>query len=121
MGEVAKLMTDAGLVVLVSFISPYRAERDAVRATLAEGEFVEIFVDTPIDECARRDPKGLYAKAYAGEITNFTGIDAPYEPPLKPDIHLRTVDRTPVEIVDWLLDQIGRREAAGSFEDGGGI
>ncbi len=80
-GEVAKLMTDAGLIVLCSFISPFRAERQLVRETLAEGEFIEIFVDTPLEVCIARDPKGLYKKALAGEIQNFTGIDQPYETP----------------------------------------
>ena len=82
-GEVAKLMVDCGLIVICSFISPYKAERDMVR-NLVDGEFIEVFVDTPIDECVRRDPKGLYAKAKAGKIKNFTGIDAPYEPPESP-------------------------------------
>ena len=120
-GEVAKLMVDAGLIVLVSFISPYRAERDAVRRLLDEREFVEVFVDTPLEECARRDPKGLYAKAFKGELANFTGVDAPYEAPEKPDLHIRTVGRTPQEIVDELMDEIARRELAGEFQDGGGI
>ncbi|MBX3529228.1 MAG: sulfate adenylyltransferase subunit CysN [Rhizobiaceae bacterium] len=120
-GEVSKLMADAGLIVLVSFISPYRAERDAVRASLAEGEFVEVFVDTPVEECARRDPKGLYAKVRAGELKDFTGIDAPYEAPLKPDIHLRTVGRTPEEIVEALMERIAGSPVADSFGDGGGI
>ena len=94
-GQVAKLMTDAGLIVICSFISPYRAEREMVREMFAQGEFIEIFVDTPIEECIRRDPKGLYAEARAGRIKNFTGFDAPYEAPTNPDILLRTRDRTP--------------------------
>src|ERR1700752_4170214 len=89
-GEVAKLMLDSGLVVICSFISPYRAERDMVRGLAGDGEFLEIFVDTPIDECKRRDPKGLYSKAKAGKIKNFTGVDAPYEAPTAPEIHLKT-------------------------------
>lgn len=120
-GEVAKLMVDAGLIVLVSFISPYRAERDAVRRLLGEREFVEVFVDTPLEECARRDPKGLYAKAFSGELTNFTGVDAPYEAPEQPDLHIRTLECTPQDIVDELMDEIARRELAGGFRDGGGI
>ena len=80
-GEVARLMADAGLIVLTAFISPFRAERDMVREMLPEGEFIEIFVDTPLAEAEKRDPKGLYAKARAGEIKNFTGIDSPYEVP----------------------------------------
>lgn len=90
-GEVAKLLVDAGLIVLCAFISPYRAEREMVRRLVPEGEFFEVFVDTPIHECARRDPKGLYAKAKAGTINNFTGVDAPYEPPINPEIHLQTL------------------------------
>ena len=89
--EVAALMADAGLIVLVSFISPYRAERQMARELMPEGEFVEVFVDTPIEECRRRDPKGLYAKVDAGLIKNFTGVDAPYEVPEQPEIHLDTV------------------------------
>jgi bifunctional enzyme CysN/CysC len=120
--EVAKLMVDAGLVVIVSFISPFRGERAMARSLLAPGEFVEIFVDTPIEECARRDPKGLYAKAFAGEIPNFTGIDSPYEAPETPEITLRTLGRLPEELVDeverWLAEQ---NEAAYLFEDSGGI
>ena len=88
--EVGKLMVDAGLIVLVSFISPFRAERRMARELLPAGDFVEVFVDTPFEECARRDPKGLYARALKGEIKNFTGVDSPYEPPEAPEIHLRT-------------------------------
>ena len=80
-GEVAKLMVESGLIVLCSFISPYRAEREMVRGLVADGELIEVFVDTPIEDCMRRDPKGLYAKAKAGQFKNFTGIDAPYEAP----------------------------------------
>ena len=90
--EVAGLMVEAGLIVLVAFISPYRAERQMARERLAPGEFLEVFVDTPLDECRRRDPKGLYAKADAGLLQNFTGVTAPYEPPLSPDLHLRPGD-----------------------------
>jgi bifunctional enzyme CysN/CysC len=94
-GEVAKLMIEAGLIVICSFISPYHAEREMVRRTVAADEFFEIYVDTPIEECIRRDPKGLYAKAKAGTIKNFTGFDAPYEAPSTPEIHLRTVGNMP--------------------------
>jgi bifunctional enzyme CysN/CysC len=83
-------MVDAGLVVLVSFISPFRAERQMARALFPPGEFVEVFVDTPLAECEARDPKGLYAKARRGALKNFTGIDSPYEPPETPEIHLHT-------------------------------
>lgn len=87
-GEVARLMVDAGLVVLTAFISPHRAERQMVRDLLDEGQFIEVFVDTPLAICEARDPKGLYKKARAGELRNFTGIDAVYEAPQAPDIHL---------------------------------
>ncbi|HYE48975.1 MAG TPA: sulfate adenylyltransferase subunit CysN [Azospirillaceae bacterium] len=109
--EVAKLMVDAGLIVLVSLISPFRAERRMVRDLLGEGEFVEIFVDTPLDLCERRDPKGLYAKARRGELPNFTGIGSPYEPPEDPELHLRageeTADAMAARVVDWLLRRTG--------------
>ncbi|HSC40867.1 MAG TPA: sulfate adenylyltransferase subunit CysN, partial [Candidatus Binatia bacterium] len=88
--EVAKLLVDAGLIVIVAFISPYRAERDMARGLFEPGEFIEIFVDTPLEECERRDVKGLYAKARRGELVNFTGIDSAYEPPQAPEVHLRT-------------------------------
>ncbi|RDC59167.1 Sulfate adenylyltransferase [Alteripontixanthobacter maritimus] len=105
-GEVAKLMTDAGLVVLTAFISPFRAERDMVRAMLPEGEFVEIFVDTPLDVAEARDVKGLYKKARAGELKNFTGIDSPYEAPETPEIRVNTVEMTPVEAAEHIIRQI---------------
>lgn len=87
-GEVAKLMVDAGLVVLTAFISPHRAERQMVREMLSAGRFVEVFVDTPLVICEARDPKGLYKKARAGELRNFTGIDSVYQAPERPDVHL---------------------------------
>lgn len=87
-GEVARLMVDAGLVVLSAFISPHRAERQMVREVVGEGRFLEIYVDTPLAVCEARDPKGLYRKARAGELRNFTGIDSAYEAPLAPDLHL---------------------------------
>ena len=89
-GEVAKLMVDAGLIVLTAFISPFRAERRLARSLLAEGEFLEIFVDVPLTVAESRDPKGLYAKARRGELKNFTGIDSPYEPPEEPELRLDT-------------------------------
>jgi len=101
--EVSRLMTDAGLITLVSFISPFRSERRMARDAMGEGEFVEIFVDTPIDDCRKRDPKGLYAKADRGEIQNFTGIDSPYEAPEAAEIHLHTVGRTPEELVEEIF------------------
>ncbi len=105
-GEVARLMTDAGLIVLTAFISPFRAERDMVRAMLSDGEFTEIFVDTPLEVAEQRDVKGLYRKARAGQIKNFTGIDSPYEPPLSPEITVNTVEMTPAEAARHILDQI---------------
>ncbi|MBB5014481.1 bifunctional enzyme CysN/CysC [Rehaibacterium terrae] len=93
--EVAKLMVDAGLIVLVSFISPFRAERRMARELFAPGEFVEVFVDAPLEVCERRDPKGLYAKARAGQIPNFTGIGSPYEPPERAELHLDTTHEPP--------------------------
>ena len=96
--EVAKLMADAGLIVIVSFISPFRSERRLAREMMVPGEFMEVFIDTPLEECARRDPKGLYKKAMNGEIQNFTGITSPYEPPLAPELHLKTLDAGPEEL-----------------------
>lgn len=93
-GEVARLMVDAGLVVLASFISPYARDRARVRDLHPAGAFHEVFVDTPLEVCEQRDPKGLYAKARAGEIPDFSGISAPYEAPTAPDLHLRTADRS---------------------------
>jgi bifunctional enzyme CysN/CysC len=108
-GEVAKLMVDSGLIVICSFISPYRAERDMVRNLVGEGEFIEIYVDTPIDECKRRDPKGLYFKAKAGKIKNLTGIDAPYEAPSSPDIHLKTVGSEPHQLAEAVVNALTKR------------
>ena len=105
-GEVAKLMVEGGLIVLCSFISPYRAEREMVRGLVAAGEFVEVFVDTPIDECIRRDPKGLYAKAMDGRIKNFTGVDAPYQAPQAPEIHLHTMGTAPEQMAEIVVAQL---------------
>jgi bifunctional enzyme CysN/CysC len=102
-GEVAKLMVDAGLIVLCAFISPFRPERQMVRELFDQGEFIEIFVDTPLEECIGRDPKGLYAKARSGALVNFTGIDSPYEPPEKPEFHITTTALPPEEVTDQLL------------------
>jgi bifunctional enzyme CysN/CysC len=105
--EVAKLMVDAGLIVLVSFISPFRAERAAARSLLEEGEFIEVFVDTPLVEAEKRDVKGLYAKARRGELRNFTGIDSPYEPPVAAEIRVNTVTLSPeaaaAQVVEYLV------------------
>ena len=108
-GEVAKLMTDAGLVVLCSFISPFRAERRMVRELLDSNEFIEVFVDTPIEQCIARDPKGLYRRALAGEIKNFTGVDQPYEVPENPELHLlagsKDADRLASEVIEALAQR----------------
>ena len=105
-GEVAKLMTDAGLIVLTAFISPFRAERELVRAMLPEGEFVEVFVDTPLAEAERRDVKGLYKKARAGDLKNFTGIDSPYELPEDPEIRIDTTSMTPEDAADLIVQRV---------------
>lgn len=105
-GEVARLMVDAGTVVLAAFVSPYQAERDAIRALFAPGEFLEIFVDTPLSECEQRDPKGLYKKARAGEIKHFTGIDDPYEAPVQPEIHLLNYRASVTDVVNELLEKL---------------
>ncbi|MGX9574256.1 sulfate adenylyltransferase subunit CysN [Mesorhizobium sp. f-mel] len=107
--EVARLMVDAGLMVIVSFISPFLAERRMAREMMGEGEFIEVFVDTPFDECAARDPKGLYAKALGGEIKNFTGLDSPYEQPENAEIRLQTTGKTPEEMVDALERSLHER------------
>ena len=101
--EAAKLMTDAGLIVLAALISPFRAEREMARRIFPEGEFVEIFVDTPLDVAEGRDPKGLYAKARSGALANFTGVDSPYEPPEHPDIRIDTIAMTPEEAAETIL------------------
>ncbi len=108
-GEVARLFLDAGLIVICSFISPFRADRQMVRELVEEGDFIEIFVDTPLEECIRRDPKGLYAKAKAGRIKNFTGFDSPYEPPAAPELHLKTLSAAPDALADEILGYL--REA----------
>jgi bifunctional enzyme CysN/CysC len=107
--EAARLMVDAGLIVMVSFISPYRSDRDAARERFEAGEFIEVFVDTPIDECRRRDPKGLYARADAGQIRNFTGIDAPYEAPVAPELRLRTTEADAEVLADRVIEELRRR------------
>jgi bifunctional enzyme CysN/CysC len=113
--EVAKLMADAGLIVLVSFISPFKAERQSARELMPEGDFIEVFVDTPFEECAARDPKGLYAKAMRGEIKNFTGLDSPYERPERPEVHLRTSGRDPAELAKEVEDYILRLNSYDDF------
>ncbi|MBA3941994.1 MAG: adenylyl-sulfate kinase [Sphingopyxis sp.] len=105
-GEVAKLMTDAGLIVITAFISPFRAEREMVRSMLSEGEFLEIFIDTPLAEAERRDVKGLYKKARSGQLKNFTGIDSPYEAPESPEVRIDTTAMTPEEAADLIIDRL---------------
>jgi bifunctional enzyme CysN/CysC len=109
-GEVAKLMTNAGLVVLCSFISPFRAERRMVREQLDTDEFIEIFVDTPLAQCIARDPKGLYKKALAGEIKNFTGVDQPYENPENPELHLQAGNKEADRLATEVIEELTRRK-----------
>ena len=104
--EVAKLMVDAGLIVVTAFISPFRADRDAARALFEDGEFVEIFVHAPLEECEKRDPKGLYKKARAGEIKEFTGIDSPYEAPEKPEMVINTAENDIEACVREIMAQL---------------
>ena len=109
--EVAKLMVDAGLVAIVAIISPFRLERAKARALMESGEFVEIFVDAPIDVCEARDVKGHYAKARRGELPHFTGIDSPYEPPENPELHINTVKLSPDEAVDRIVQFLHESES----------
>ncbi|MDR1964561.1 MAG: adenylyl-sulfate kinase [Planctomycetaceae bacterium] len=108
-GAVAKLFSEAGLIAVTAFISPYRVDRDRVRKSLAAGDFIEIFVDTPIEICEQRDPKGLYKKARAGELKGFTGIDDPYEVPLQPELTLdggtKTAQQLAEEVIAFLKTQ----------------
>ena len=107
-GEVAKLMVDAGLIVIASFISPFRAERRGVRALVEDGEFVEVFVDTPLAVAEARDPKGLYEKARRGELKNFTGIDSPYEPPENAELHVDTSVLSAEQAADAVIAALER-------------
>ncbi len=102
-GSVAKLFCDAGLIAITAFISPYRVDRDRVRAALADGDFIEIFVDAPIEVCEARDPKGLYKQARAGKLRGFTGIDDPYEPPLRPELTLDAGQKPAETLADEVL------------------
>lgn len=108
-GEVSKLFVDAGIIILAAFISPFQKERDAVRSLVEEDEFIEVFIDTPLEVCESRDPKGLYKKARKGEIPNFTGISSPYEAPDKPEIHIIndkiTIENVTQQIIDYLEDK----------------
>jgi len=108
-GEVAKLFVDAGTIVLTAFISPFQKERDSVRALVERDEFIEIFIDTPLEVCESRDPKGLYKKARKGEIPNFTGISSPYEAPLKPEIHINNDNISIEEVTDQIIDYLQDR------------
>ena len=110
--EVAKLFADAGVIAITAFISPYRADRDAARALLPQGEFVEIHVDCPVEVCEKRDPKGLYQKARKGEIKGFTGVDDPYEAPLKAELVIDADGKTPDALAD---DVIAYLERSGAF------
>jgi len=114
--EVSRLMVDAGLIVLVAFISPFRAERRMARKLFDEGEFVEVFVDTPLEVAEGRDPKGLYKKARRGELRNFTGVDSPYEPPEQPDVRVDTTALSPEQAVDVVLAELRRIEAIHGVE-----
>jgi bifunctional enzyme CysN/CysC len=105
-GEVARLMTDAGLIVITAFISPFRAERQLVRDMMTEGEFIEIFIDTPLEVAEHRDVKGLYKKARAGKLANFTGVGSPYEPPMSPEIHINTTAMTPAQAASLVIDKL---------------
>jgi adenylylsulfate kinase len=108
-GEVAALFTDAGVVNITAFISPYRADRDRVRAAMKPGDFVEVFVDCELDECEKRDPKGLYKKARAGQIPEFTGISAPYEAPEKPELVIRNTRQTAEESLAEMIQYLERK------------
>jgi adenylylsulfate kinase len=110
-GEVAKLFADCGVLTMTSFISPYRADRDKVRALHVEGQlpFIEVFVNTPIETCEQRDPKGLYKKARAGQLKGFTGIDDPYEAPLKPELTLDATNTSPQQATVLLLEYLEKQ------------
>lgn len=109
-GEVSKLFVDAGLIVSTAFISPFLSDRQQARDLLSEGEFIEVFIDTPIDVCEQRDPKGLYQKARAGEIKNFTGIDSAYEAPIAAEIHVKTAEQKIEQSVQQILDYLAQQK-----------
>ncbi len=112
-GAVAELFSSAGLITLTAFISPYRRDRDAVRALMTDGDFIEVFVDAPLEVCESRDPKGLYKKARAGEIKGFTGIDDPYEAPENPELVLNAAEESPEQLADRVIAYL---EEAGKFK-----
>ncbi|MFD2616267.1 adenylyl-sulfate kinase [Terrilactibacillus laevilacticus] len=109
-GEVAKLFVDSGTIAIVAFISPFRADRDRVRENLEDGEFLEVYVDCPLEECEGRDPKGLYKKARSGEIKSFTGIDSPYEAPLSPELTLHSGQKEAEACADELIDLLIQKQ-----------
>tara|TARA_B100000686_G_scaffold339515_2_gene413709 strand:- start:1613 stop:2230 length:618 start_codon:yes stop_codon:yes gene_type:complete len=109
-GEVGKLFVDAGIITLTSFVSPYREDRDKVRANLDDGDFLEVFIDTPVELCEKRDPKGLYAKARAGEIPNFTGVSDPYEAPNNPELIISTSDCSPEQAASMIIELLENRD-----------
>jgi adenylylsulfate kinase len=108
-GEVAKLFVDAGVIVMTAFISPFRADRDMVRSIVGEGEFIEVFVDTPLEVCEQRDPKGLYKKARSGQIKNFTGLDSPYEAPVTPELVLKTAEESIEASLETIISALKQR------------
>ncbi len=109
--ELGRLFVDAGLIVITAFISPFRADRALARGIIGEDSFIEVFIDTPLAECERRDPKGLYGKARAGLIKNFTGIDSVYEPPLNPEIRVGTLEQSLPEVVNQILAYLDKRSS----------
>ncbi|MCE4935511.1 adenylyl-sulfate kinase [Aliivibrio fischeri] len=109
-GEVAKLFVDSGAIVLTAFISPFIADREQVRALLSEDQFLEVFIDTPLDICEQRDPKGLYKKARAGEIKHFTGIDSEYQEPVSPEIHVKTANKSIEECAEQIVSALINKE-----------
>lgn len=109
-GEVSKLFVDAGMIVLTAFISPFQKERDAVRSLVEEGEFIEVFIDTPLEVCESRDPKGLYEKARKGEIPHFTGISSPYEAPKSPEIHVKTANQSIEASVEQVVGYLKEKQ-----------
>ncbi|MCH8042378.1 MAG: adenylyl-sulfate kinase [Planctomycetes bacterium] len=112
-GALAELFCSAGIVTLAAFVSPYRRDRDAIRERLAEGDFIEVFVDVPLKICEARDPKGLYKKARAGELSGLTGVDSPYEPPERPELVLKAADKPPEELADEVVAFLTRRGLIG--------
>jgi adenylylsulfate kinase len=116
-GEVGRLFADAGFITLTSFVSPYRQDRDHVRGLMAPGDFVEVFIDTPLELCEQRDPKGLYKKARAGQIPNFTGVSDPYEPPENPELVIHTAQCTPQEAALQIIQELEKMSKVPALED----